>query len=53
MPVITIGNHLLEDGKKVAISELSRREIVEKKYRQESIKKNQQLKSKNRPEDKL
>ncbi|MEG1980776.1 MAG: efflux RND transporter periplasmic adaptor subunit, partial [Victivallaceae bacterium] len=33
MPVITIGNHLLEDGKKVAISELSRREIVEKKYR--------------------
>ncbi len=53
MPVITIGNHLLEDGKKVAISELSRREIVEKKYRQESIKKNQQLKSENRPEDKL
>ncbi len=32
MPVITVGNHLLESGKPVAISELSRRQLVDSLY---------------------
>lgn len=32
-PVITVGNHLLDDGKEVVISELSRAQFVERNYK--------------------